>query len=48
MQSVLCVFCAVEMVLKIVFGKQVWECPKCKRRVPVKDIVTIEEETANE
>lgn len=39
----LCVFCAVEMVLKTVFGKQIYECPKCKRRVPVADIVNIEE-----
>ena len=35
----LCIFCAVEMVLKTIFGKKVYECPHCKRRVPVKDIL---------
>lgn len=39
----LCVFCAVEMVIITVFGKRVYECPKCKRRVPVADTVDIEE-----
>lgn len=36
----LCIFCAVEMTLRTIFGKQVYECPRCKRRVPVEDIVT--------
>ena len=35
----LCIFCAVEMVLKTVFGKAVYECPVCKRRVSVENIV---------
>lgn len=38
--SPLCIFCAIGMVLKTVFKKQVYECPRCKRRVPMTDIVT--------
>lgn len=31
----MCVFCAIEMTQRTIFGKVYWECPKCKRRVPV-------------
>ena len=29
-----CVFCNVEMEPKVVFGKDVWRCPVCKRQIP--------------
>lgn len=36
--SPLCMLCASRMVLKTVFKKQVYECPRCKRRIKVEDV----------
>ncbi len=32
-----CIWCDTEMVLKTIFGKNVYECPNCKRRIPVEN-----------
>lgn len=35
----LCFFCALPLIEKTVFGKTVYECPKCKRRVKPEDLI---------
>lgn len=37
----LCFFCAVPLEKKTVFGKEVYQCPKCKRRVKPEDLENI-------
>lgn len=39
MGTILCVFCAIPMIEKTVFGKTVYRCPKCGRQVKAEDIV---------
>jgi tRNA(Ile2) C34 agmatinyltransferase TiaS len=41
--NILCIFCAVEMTEKTVFGKDVYDCPKCGRRVAAADIIELPE-----
>lgn len=37
-EKYLCIFCAVPLEKKMVFGKEVYQCPKCKRKVKPEDL----------
>lgn len=37
--GVYCIWCYVKANLRTIFGKDVYECPNCKLRVPVEEVV---------